>query len=270
MSQPPRRDRTRIPLPPALRPGPYSPPALPTHSLPLGSAHPTDHRRTLAATSFPRNSPRKRVVRKRGADEAMLNSAVASARQKARARAASSCPGGAAKEGSPGENKVGRRPDAHHMYRSTGSGAVQDASDSRNRVASANPVRIVGLDQPMLFHDGLAGLDSPGGYNRLRSSADSDAGSSSCKDMDEPEVFAPDSIQALIGQLRKLIYYVESKPALAHGSASFMRDYLRTMLLQNSVMTQEVIAAAAKAHKKDVISGRKQPAEHFKSIPEEL
>lgn len=148
--------------------------------------------------------------------------------------------------------------------------AVQDASDVRNRVVSGNPLSVAALHQQMLFDDGLEGLDSPGGFRRLRSSADSDAGSSSCKDMDEPEVFAPDSVQALIDQLRKLIYYVESKPALAHGSASFMRDYLRTMLLQNSVMTQEVIAAAAKAHKKDVAAGRKQPAEHFKTIPEEL
>jgi len=106
--------------------------------------------------------------------------------------------------------------------------------------------------------------------DHLRSSAHSDAGSSSCKDMDEPEVCAPDSIPALVDQLRKLIYYVESKPALAHGSASFMRDYLRTMLLENSVMAQDVIQASSKAHKKDVAAGRKPPAEHFKHIPEEL
>lgn len=122
-----------------------------------------------------------------------------------------------------------------------------------------------------MFDDTLDSPGSPGaGFKRFRSSADSDAGSSSCKDMDEPEVFAPDSVPALVDQLRKLLHYVQSKPTLQHGSASFLRDYLRTMLMQNSIAAEEVITAASKAHKADVAAGRRPPQEYFKIIPDEL
>ncbi|KAK4536290.1 hypothetical protein CDCA_CDCA08G2315 [Cyanidium caldarium] len=40
----------------------------------------------------------------------------------------------------------------------------------------------------------------------------------------------PDSVPYLLCELRHLIAYVEDKPALHDGSASFMRDYLRTLL----------------------------------------
>lgn len=113
---------------------------------------------------------------------------------------------------------------------------------------------------------------SPGThYKRMRSSADSDAGSSSCKDMDELEVFAPDSVPALVAQLRGLLDYVASKPTLQHGSASFMRDYLRTMLIQNSVMAEEAIQTASRLHKAEVVAGRaRSNNECFKTIPDEL
>lgn len=117
-------------------------------------------------------------------------------------------------------------------------------------------------------------LDSPsspgGGYKRMRSSADSDAGSSSCKDMDDPEVLAPDSVPALVLQLRQLLDYVANKPSLQHGSASFVRDYLRTLVLSNSYAAEEAIQAASKAHKAEVVAGRRKPSECFKLIPDEL
>lgn len=117
-------------------------------------------------------------------------------------------------------------------------------------------------------------LDSPsspgGGYKRMRSSADSDAGSSSCKDMDDPEILAPDSVPALVFQLRQLMDYIASKPSLQNGSASFVRDYLRTMLLANSHAAEEAIQAASKAHKAEVVAGRRKPSQCFKLIPDEL
>lgn len=117
-------------------------------------------------------------------------------------------------------------------------------------------------------------LESPGspgaGYKRMRSSADSDAGSSSCKDMDEPEVLAPDSVPALLSQIRRMLEYIASKPTLQQGSASFVRDYLRTMLMQNSISAEEAIQAASKAHKAEVVAGRRKPDEMFKRIPDEL
>ncbi len=41
-----------------------------------------------------------------------------------------------------------------------------------------------------------------------------------------------DSVPQLLQVLRQLILYVETKPALLDGSASFIRDYLRTLLIQ--------------------------------------
>lgn len=112
---------------------------------------------------------------------------------------------------------------------------------------------------------------SPGSaFKRMRSCADSDAGSSSCKDMDEPEVLAPDSVPALIAQLRQLLNYVASKPTLQNGSASFMRDYLRTMLIQNSVAAEEAIQTANKLHKAEGSSVRRKTNECFRKIPDEL
>lgn len=122
-----------------------------------------------------------------------------------------------------------------------------------------------------LFDVTLDSPSSPGAvYKRMRSSADSDAGSSSCKDMDEPEVLAPDSVPALVGQIRQLLDYVASKPTLQNGSASFVRDYLRTMLIQNSIAAEEAIEAASMAHKAEVVAGRRKANEGFKRIPDEL
>lgn len=112
---------------------------------------------------------------------------------------------------------------------------------------------------------------SPGSaFKRMRSCADSDAGSSSCKDMDEPEVLAPDSVPALIAQLRQLLDYVAKKPTLQNCSSSFMRDYLRTMLIQNSIAAEEAIQTANKLHKAEGSLTRRKSNECFRKIPDEL
>lgn len=48
-----------------------------------------------------------------------------------------------------------------------------------------------------------------------------------------------DSVPYMVRELRHLIEYVESKPALHDGSASFMRDYLRTLLIRTQVSPQD-------------------------------
>lgn len=122
-----------------------------------------------------------------------------------------------------------------------------------------------------LFDVTLDSPSSPGtGYKRMRSSADSDAGSSSCKDMDDPDILGPDSVPALVMQIRQLLDYVANKPSLQHGSASFVRDYLRTMLMTNSFSAEEAIELASKSHKAEVVAGRRKPSECFKRIPDEL
>lgn len=81
---------------------------------------------------------------------------------------------------------------------------------------------------------------------------------------------APDSVPALVAQIRQMLDYVASKQTLQNGSASFVRDYLRTMLIQNSVAAEEAIQAASKAHKADLVAGRRKPNSGFKQIPDEL
>lgn len=113
-------------------------------------------------------------------------------------------------------------------------------------------------------------IDSPGAaFKRRRSCADSDAGSSSCKDMDEPDVLAPDSVPALVSQIRQLLNYVASKPTLQNASASFMRDYLRTMLIQNSIAAEEAIQTSNRLYKSE-ITLRRKANECFRKIPDEL
>jgi hypothetical protein len=108
---------------------------------------------------------------------------------------------------------------------------------------------------------------------------DSDAGSSSCKDVEDPGVLAPDSVPAMVAELRKLIDYVASKPTLQCGSASFMRDYLRTMLIQNALAAKEAVAVAARAAKEtDRLNGLANSdlsvsfnhVSLFRAIPDEL
>lgn len=114
---------------------------------------------------------------------------------------------------------------------------------------------------------------SPGGCKRMRSSADSDAGSSSCKDIDETDVLAPDSVPALVAQLQKLLSYVAGKPSLQHGSASFMRDYLRTLLIQNSAAAEEALQAASKNQKLEDANnsdGTLRRENFFRQMPDEL
>lgn len=107
---------------------------------------------------------------------------------------------------------------------------------------------------------------------------DSDSDSSSCKDVEDPGVVAPDSVPAMVAEIRKLLDYVASKPTLQCGSASFMRDYLRTMLIQSATAAEEAIASAAKAAKdsnraggfgSDLIPGSVH-ASFFKALPDEL
>lgn len=110
---------------------------------------------------------------------------------------------------------------------------------------------------------------------------DSDAGSSSCKDVEDPGVLAPDSVPAMVAELTKLLDYVNSKPTLQCGSASFMRDYLRTMLIQNAKAAEEAVAAAAKASKESnrmggaagslsAMSDVMQQQSFFRTIPDDL
>ena len=117
-------------------------------------------------------------------------------------------------------------------------------------------------------------LDSPsspgGAYKRMRSVAHSDAGSSSCRDVEDPQPMSPDSVPALVTQLRQLLDYIDSKPSLHHGSASFVRDYLRTMLMQNSLAAQNAIQSTEAAHKADIAAGRKKREQCFNSIPDEI
>ncbi|PXF40089.1 hypothetical protein BWQ96_10187 [Gracilariopsis chorda] len=87
--------------------------------------------------------------------------------------------------------------------------------------------------------------------------------------IDHPEVVAPDSVPALVNDVRNMLDYVASKPSLQNGSASFLRDYLRTMLLQNAHSATEAIHAANKAHRAEVMAGRRKSREPFKSIPDE-
>lgn len=101
---------------------------------------------------------------------------------------------------------------------------------------------------------------------------DSDAGSSSCKDVEDPGVLAPDSVPAMVAEIRKLLDYVSSKPTLECGSASFMRDYLRTMLIQNAAAAEDAVAEASRAAKDsdrmDIISAHQ--SSFFRTIPDEL
>jgi hypothetical protein len=103
---------------------------------------------------------------------------------------------------------------------------------------------------------------------------DSDAGSSSCKDVEDPGVLAPDSVPAMVAEIRKLLDYVASKPTLQCGSASFMRDYLRTMLIQSAAAAEEAVAEAARASKEtdrmDLVSAGGSHAPFFRAIPDEL
>lgn len=107
---------------------------------------------------------------------------------------------------------------------------------------------------------------------------DSDSDSSSCKDVEDPGVLAPDSVPAMVAEIRKLLDYIASKPTLQCGSASFIRDYLRTMLIQNAAAAEEAIANAAKAAKEancaggfgsDMVSGSGSSS-FFRTLPDEL
>lgn len=107
------------------------------------------------------------------------------------------------------------------------------------------------------------------GAKRMRSSPDSDTDSSSCKDMEKPEVVAPDSVPAFVKDMKQMLAYISSKPSLHNGSASFLRDYMRTMLIQNSQSARDAIQAASNTHQSEVIAGRRRSREPFKKIPTE-
>jgi len=51
--------------------------------------------------------------------------------------------------------------------------------------------------------------------------------------------FAPDSVPRMVMEIRVLIDYVQQKPLLQKGPASFMRDYLRTLLVKCSKEAEE-------------------------------
>jgi hypothetical protein len=113
-----------------------------------------------------------------------------------------------------------------------------------NNIAAAN------IDNMDMAGHNMVMVENNGGNNNSSSIRDdTDAGSSSCKDVEDPGVLAPDSVPAMVAEIRKLLDYVSSKPTLQCGSASFMRDYLRTLLITSSVAADEAIAEAARAAK---------------------
>lgn len=160
----------------------------------------------------------------------------------------------------PSEHANGQNTDPEDMEMTHPAHHLEHHHVHDDEMSTAQRLYEVTLDSP----------SSPGAYKRMRSSADSDAGSSSCKDVDDPDVLAPDSVPALLHQIRQLLDYVASKPTLQNGSASFVRDYLRTMLIQNSIAAEEAIQLATKHHRADVAAGRKKQNQYFKLIPDDL
>lgn len=128
-----------------------------------------------------------------------------------------------------------------------------------------------------LFDSNVESPSSPlGGYRGVRGSHFSDDGSSSIIDMEEVTYMDPDSIPSMVAEIRRMLDYVTSKPTLQNGSASFMRDYLRTLLAKSSIAAAESIQANKKASKMlqdagiDGIVECSKPAESFTSLPDEL
>lgn len=123
------------------------------------------------------------------------------------------------------------------------------------------------LPEPAVYGAHLSNPPSPS-CKRLRAT-DSDA-SSSVKDMDESEHFSPDSVPALVHQLHHLLNYVARKPSLHHASASFLRDSLRTLLLQNEKAAVDSLNAASRAHKAAVAAGVCERQQLFALLPDEI
>ncbi|CAN8066550.1 unnamed protein product [Agarophyton chilense] len=123
------------------------------------------------------------------------------------------------------------------------------------------------LPEPAVYGVQLSAPPSPN-CKRLRA-AESDA-SSSVKDIDEPDDFPPDSVPALVQQLHNLINYIALRPALHHASASFLRDSLRTLLLQNEKAAVDSLNAAAKLHRNAVAAGSASPQHFFTTLPDEI
>lgn len=102
---------------------------------------------------------------------------------------------------------------------------------------------------------------SPPMHKRLRIHADDDSdNSSSCKDV-EDVILPADSVPAFVAQIRHMLEYVSSKPTLSNGSASFIRDYLRTMLLQNEAAARDALALEGGLYVKGNLFG---------GVPEEI
>mmetsp|Transcript_5905 Transcript_5905/g.17741 ORF Transcript_5905/g.17741 Transcript_5905/m.17741 type:complete len:385 (-) Transcript_5905:3456-4610(-) len=62
-------------------------------------------------------------------------------------------------------------------------------------------------------------------------------------ELSDEEGLSPDSTTHFINELRKLMNYVLCKEELLDESASFMRDYLRTLLLKESALSERYIRA---------------------------
>eukprot|EP00188_Purpureofilum_apyrenoidigerum_P001844 Plantae.Rhodophyta-Purpureofilum_apyrenoidigerum.ctg20642.p1 GENE.Plantae.Rhodophyta-Purpureofilum_apyrenoidigerum.ctg20642~~Plantae.Rhodophyta-Purpureofilum_apyrenoidigerum.ctg20642.p1 ORF type:complete len:350 (-),score=57.51 Plantae.Rhodophyta-Purpureofilum_apyrenoidigerum.ctg20642:394-1443(-) len=50
---------------------------------------------------------------------------------------------------------------------------------------------------------------------------------------------APDSVPRMVMEIKKLIDYVQQKPLVQEGTASFMRDYIRTLLVRCSKQAED-------------------------------
>lgn len=52
----------------------------------------------------------------------------------------------------------------------------------------------------------------------------------------------PDSVSHFLNEIRECLVFVLSKPKLLDGSSSFVRDYLRTLLMKESVTVERNLA----------------------------
>lgn len=87
-------------------------------------------------------------------------------------------------------------------------------------------------------YGGAAGGDGDdhGSDHGRRNSGDSDQVMGGGEEVDELYVGAedPDSVSNLVANIHEMLDYVKKKPLLLGGSASFMRDHLRTLLASNA------------------------------------
>lgn len=128
-----------------------------------------------------------------------------------------------------------------------------------------------------MFESNVESPSSPlGTYKGARDSCCSDDGNSSIMDMEDMSFMDPDSVPGLIAELKRVIAYAQSKSSLYYGSASFMRDHLRTLLSKNSIAVADARQTKKKAAMTCASSGLdgvvecSKKEESFKNLPDEL